>query len=376
MSKKLTIQEVRKFVETNSKCTLISTEYINMKTKMEFRCGCDNIFPTSFDEFKNMNKRQCNKCGHKSISLSKLGNLEEIKLFVKENSNCECLETEYINSNTKMKFRCDCNNIFYTSINTFKNMNKRQCEKCGREKQSISQSIGFNKFIDYIKQNTNLIPLNKEYKNVYTKMDFICECGKEFKTTLSNIKRANKRQCTSCGIKIRTNKIRKTIDDVTDYITKMELNIILITKEYINNRTKMDFICECGKEFKTSFERLRGGQISCRVCSQKETKGEREIRLWLESNNIRFIQEKRFNNCIGLTKYKTKLPFDFYVSKYNLCIEYDGRQHYKLTRFRGMSEEKAIITFERTQINDEIKNKYCKDNNIKLVRLWEMNVEK
>ena len=72
------------------------------------------------------------------------------------------------------------------------------------------------------------------------------------------------------------------------------------------------------------------------------------------------------------------MPFDFYLSDYNMCIEYDGEHHYKPTRFGGMSKEKAKDRFEFQQQKDKIKNRYCQENKIKLLRIpyWEFdNIE-
>ena len=58
------------------------------------------------------------------------------------------------------------------------------------------------------------------------------------------------------------------------------------------------------------------------------------------------------------------LPFDFYIPKYNLIIEYDGFHHFYPVNGGG-GEEK----FKLTQENDAIKNKYCKENDITLLRI-------
>jgi very-short-patch-repair endonuclease len=55
---------------------------------------------------------------------------------------------------------------------------------------------------------------------------------------------------------------------------------------------------------------------------------------------------------------------DFYLPDYNAVIEYDGIQHYQpIETFGG---EKA---FKSTKIRDEIKNTYCRENGIKMIRI-------
>jgi very-short-patch-repair endonuclease len=63
-------------------------------------------------------------------------------------------------------------------------------------------------------------------------------------------------------------------------------------------------------------------------------------------------------------KSRRKLPFDFYLTDKKICIEYDGEQHYKpIEKFGG---DKSL---NRVKKNDELKNQYCNQNGIKLIRI-------
>ena len=70
--------------------------------------------------------------------------------------------------------------------------------------------------------------------------------------------------------------------------------------------------------------------------------------------------QKTFENL----KYKNKLYFDFYLPKYNLCIEFDGIQHHKAFNFFG-----GELKLKDTMIKDNIKNIFCINNGIKLLRI-------
>jgi len=59
-----------------------------------------------------------------------------------------------------------------------------------------------------------------------------------------------------------------------------------------------------------------------------------------------------------------KLRFDFYIPDKNICIEYDGIQHYKPTYIFGSAEKK-----KKTQKRDQIKNLFCEIIGIKLIRI-------
>ena len=81
---------------------------------------------------------------------------------------------------------------------------------------------------------------------------------------------------------------------------------------------------------------------------------------FLKNNNINFHIEKTFTNC----KHKVLLPFDIYLPTQNLLIECDGQQHFKSVKYFGGKKY-----FEQRKINDNIKNQYCKENLIPLLRI-------
>lgn len=141
-----------------------------------------------------------------------------------------------------------------------------------------------------------------------------------------------------------------------------------ILSPYVKDTEKLliDFNCGHRPHWIKSGNLKQG--YSCPICD--ESKGKKFVRQYLESNNIEFIQEYKSNDC----KHKRSLPFDFYIKEYNLCIEFDGEQHYKSFDYFG-GEEKLKLT----KIRDKIKNNYCKDNNINLIRIpyWKIdNIEK
>ena len=82
---------------------------------------------------------------------------------------------------------------------------------------------------------------------------------------------------------------------------------------------------------------------------------------------IIYLKQHKFDDCI----YKRKLKFDFYLPDYNMCIEYDGKQHFQIIEHFG--GEKRL---KETQIKDKIKTEYCINNNIQLIRIkYNQNIE-
>lgn len=123
-----TIEEIRNFVNKNSDCKLLSTEYKSNKTKnnkLKFKCSCGNEFNTTYYRFKFKNKRQCNTCSQKEK-----WTIERAKQWVLDNSDCILLADEIKNSHTNMLFQCHCGNKFETSLSNFRTRRKRQCNDC------------------------------------------------------------------------------------------------------------------------------------------------------------------------------------------------------------------------------------------------------
>ena len=95
-------------------------------------------------------------------------------------------------------------------------------------------------------------------------------------------------------------------------------------------------------------------------CGCLKSKAETEFKAILKENNVLFIPQKTFNEC----KNKIKLRFDIYIPHLNLCVELDGIQHFKPIDFFG-----GINHLIETQLRDQIKNTYCAEHNINLLRI-------
>jgi very-short-patch-repair endonuclease len=96
----------------------------------------------------------------------------------------------------------------------------------------------------------------------------------------------------------------------------------------------------------------------CQHCN--ESKGEKEIAKFLNKYDINYDRQHKFPDCKNIYT----LPFDFYIPSMRTCIEFDGEQH-----FHPVSHFGGIMAYESLKINDKIKNDYCEDNYISLIRI-------
>lgn len=119
---------VREFKESG--CKLLSEP--SLSYKMKYECSCGTIGFKFWSHFKN--GERCRKCG---IEKCKKNNSKRLKVEKEvyeyfEKHSCKLLEAKYVNSETKMKFLCNCGNECYITWDKFK-IGKR-CKTCNRKK--------------------------------------------------------------------------------------------------------------------------------------------------------------------------------------------------------------------------------------------------
>ena len=120
-------------------------------------------------------------------------------------------------------------------------------------------------------------------------------------------------------------------------LTKKEKEYVLNGRRRIKVHTNSKRITNCRKNSNLS-------------------RGENKISDFLVHNSVSFSREWYFSGCYS-KKSNHLLYFDFFLHDYNLCIEYDGEQHFRLDKS------------EKEKINDFTKTAYCHKNGIHLLRI-------
>ena len=213
-----------------------------------------------------------------------------------------------------------------------------------------------------------------EYKGAKIKGKVWCDTCKEFfYTTPSELLRRG--GCPKCARNSARLKLRSNINEFIEKAKKIHGNKYDYSKSiYPDNKEGYIFIhCnKCGNDFWQKVGNHLNG-FGCPKCTR--SKKEEFISEYLKNHNIEYISEKRFKDC----KDKRSLPFDFYLPTYNICIEFQGAQHYSPWYFKGKlrDDNKAILKFKIQQEHDQIKRDYCKEHNIKLIEIkYNENIEK
>ena len=198
-----------------------------------------------------------------------------------------------------------------------------------------------------------------KYINATTKLDIICPIH-GLQTMLPH-HHINGHGCGKCG-KEQINKSsgkQFSTESFIEKIKKFELNLSFEKTIYKSKRNLVIVTCPIHGDYETKAEILLKG-CGCPKC--KSSKGESKIREVLDIFNIKYLEQASFKECRAANN--RRLLFDFYIPSINTCIEFDGKQHFEPVEYWGGQEG-----LERRKRSDEIKNKFCTDNNINLFRI-------
>lgn len=242
---------------------------------------------------------------------------------------------------TKILVHCpDCDsNYICRKRSLSKNTRCPECFKWTKEKLISKGRQKYGDLYDYSEAE-----VTKWDKKVKIKCN---RCKNFFWQTPSN-HMAGKGGCQFCngGRKYTTEEIAKKIGNKFD-TSKMKYSGIF---EHIT------LICKkCGKEFSPIANNIINNNYNCSNCSS--SRGENTIYDWLKNKSIEFEKTKKFPSL----KDKGLLSYDFYISKLNLLIEYNGEQHYENVF------KKPLHEWHRQLHHDWLKRKYAKKNGITLL---------
>ena len=154
--------------------------------------------------------------------------------------------------------------------------------------------------------------------------------------------------------------------DITNQKFGLLTVIEMTNKRNINHGIICKCKCECGNIIEVASTALRSGHTTS--CGCIKSRGEQIINNLLISNQIPFTREKTFSDCV-YPETNSKLKFDFFINN-NFLLEFDGIQHFKSVG--GWNTEEKV---QQTQLRDNYKNQWAKENNIPLKRIpyWKLN---
>lgn len=285
---------------------------------------------------------------------------EKIKLEI-EKLGGVLLSKEYINNATPLEILCP---ICKTGIatKTWSNIQQRKnclCKKCSYEKRAKERiNKNENKIKEYIESLGGTL---LEYNGHHKELKILCpKCNKPTYKQIQSIKYNDNVCCYECNKDIRINVRKTDIGLIRSFIEMLGGELVSDTFEY--STKNLIIKCDkCKREYERTWKYIKDNEnVTCPRCSNVRSKGEKKIINILKDNDVKFETEKTFEDCKDISK----LRFDFYIPDINTCIEFDGKQHFNENYCFGKKD-----TFKDIVRRDKIKNDYCKDNNINLLRI-------
>ena len=301
--------------------------------------------------------RGCPICANEIIGLKRRTPLFDFidKANQTHNHRYSYNKSEYKNSGTKLIVTCPKHGDFLVTPANHVH-NGSGCPICfGTKKLTTQEFIDKAKKIHGDRYDYSL----SNYLSSEKPIEIICKLhGPFLQMAYNHLKGDN---CPKCAGNQQS--------DTEEFIKKAKLvhgNRFNYDKvDYVKN--KIPVVITCPKENHGDFimkPNSHLGGSGCPICS--ESRGEKFLSLLFNYLQIQFTRQKKFVDCVNLSKGKKcrQLPFDFYLPEYNTVVEYDGIQHFKEVGFWGGTK-----SLETQKVRDEIKNKYCLDNGIKIIRI-------
>ena len=172
MPKKLLYKDILAIVNTIGESELLSTEYVNSQTPLQFKCKCGNIFERSFSKYHSAKQYVCPTCAkNRASEISRLS-LEDVKKYISE-KGCEYVSGEYKNLSSRLKIKCSCGRIYERDFSHFRR-GQQYCEQCWHEKLRKSKTKYDTKSAKEILS-----------KSGYTLLDEYIDCQKPLKCMCS-----------------------------------------------------------------------------------------------------------------------------------------------------------------------------------------------
>lgn len=258
-------------------------------------------------------------------------------------------DLNYVNTVLPLSIICKKHGVFYQSVGS--HVRGRGCKQCMQEKQKYTHESLIEKFNQI--HNYKFTYSLEQYKNVKSYISITCPSHGVFEQRADAHIAGN--GCRLCVDESKAS-IAKDLISKFEMIHKHKYDYSKMI--YKNTRTKIVIVCDKHGDFEqTPSCHLQGkGCLSC-----KESKGEASIASFLDQHDISYQREYQLCKNPHTNSF---LRVDFYLPDFNMCIEYDGMQHFKEVAF--WSSRNSLIN---NQKRDHLKNTYCKKNKIKMLRI-------
>jgi hypothetical protein len=149
--------------------------------------------------------------------------IEQFRELAKKQGG-ECLSEKYVNSKTKLTFKCREGHTWSALPQNIKK--GHWCKKCSVQSTSIKLRLSIDVFRNIAKQRQGEC-LSNEYVNNRTHLSFRCSEGHEFKSRPDHVKSGS--WCPVCQVSVSENICRKFFEGIFNekFITERNLKWLI-----------------------------------------------------------------------------------------------------------------------------------------------------
>ena len=185
--------------------------------------------------------------------------------FVKQtfaDRGCTLLETEYVNDRVKMRYIAKCGHTRESNFNNFRRGKGDLCPDCRRKEIGQRQRLGKDAIKEAF-ESAGCKVLNDDFSTNRSPVRYIALCGHENVTDYNHfVGHMSGRVCSKCS---------KSVLYGIDYVREQfeQRDCVLLENEYVNCKTKMRYIAQCGHESTITFDSLLNKEkaaLRCRAC--------------------------------------------------------------------------------------------------------------
>lgn len=409
ISKEEATKRIFKHIEEINKLPNRDLEFIgfkdniwsNKRSYIIIKCKIHNtITETQYSTFQSKKSWGCRKCQEDSIkkSIMKITTEEEAIAVINnkiEEEKKMGFDLEFLGfvgeyktiSSTKLKIRCKTHNQIGTPPGHVFLKKGFMCHKCtgkhNKEIIQISNQEIYNRLIDKFGDT------NYDFSSILSEEElgsragrvitFYCKIHNKFTTKELRglLNQKGNIPCHDCYVESLQEKNKqdylKRIEEGIQYRKSLGYDITFLgfAEEWKGCYTRLRLMCNihgCIWETTTARNFINGESlIGCPECCNALNKSETQcFEIIKELGIIPDLKRQKtisvFDNQLGINR---NLKVDFFSVILNMAIEFDGEQHTKFVKRFHENKEGYLDQLRR----DELKNKYCEENGIKLLRI-------
>lgn len=343
--KKLNYKAIKEKLKNEYEVELLSKTYKNCRQKLIYMDKDGYMYYSSWENISQ--GKRCSLADKRNIFA-----IRNIKNYIKVNN----ISTELVSEKyeKELVFKCKCGIIFKRSWDKF-NQISQVCCKCALKARGLNHRNDIKPMYDLFLNKG--YTLNGDIHHSTEKIDCFDKNGYRGMLSYHRLSQGD----TFDRFSFKNPYLKYNIEHFmcqNDCTAKL----LSIQKRNKFSNSFLHLKCNCGNTYKTIWSTFAYYQVfRCPICSKKQSKYASLTEEYLKSKHINYQKEYSFDDCKSISK----LFFDFalFINGAFILVEVDGQYHFK--DYYGDLQSQL----ER----DEIKNRYCKEHNIPLIRIpyWE-----